>query len=69
MPMVACEHCGRVDTVVGHTEVQIGQVYRDCPECGHPLRWVRIADAVPLIRERHEADRRRAAALSGHNPG
>jgi hypothetical protein len=62
MPMVACEHCGRVDTVVGRAKVQIGQVYRECPDCRRPLRWVRIADAVALVKERQSAEPRPAAA-------
>jgi hypothetical protein len=62
MPMAGCVRCGRVDTVPGHPEAQPGAIYSECPECGRPMRWMRIIEAVSLVRERHDAELRRAGA-------
>ena len=62
MPMAGCDRCGRVDTIPGHPEAQIGAIYSECPECGRAMRWMRIVEAVSLVRERHEAELRRAKA-------
>jgi hypothetical protein len=62
MPMAGCERCGRVDSVPGFPDAVIGRTW-DCPECGRPLRWVGIVDAVTLLRERHDGGLRRASAI------
>jgi hypothetical protein len=58
MPMAGCGSCGRVETIPGHPEARIGTVYTECPECGTPLHWVGILEAVSLVREHHKADLR-----------
>jgi hypothetical protein len=62
MPMAGCDRCGRVEAVPGHPEARIGAIYTGCPECGRPLRWVGIVEAVSLVRERHEGEPSRAGA-------
>ena len=63
MPMAGCHHCGRVETIPGHPEARVGEAWKPCPECGHDLQWVRVAQAADLVRESHDAGVRRAPPL------
>jgi hypothetical protein len=62
MPMAGCEHCGRVEPIPGHPEARLGESCARCIECGRPMHWVAINEAVALVRERHDADARRPRA-------
>jgi predicted nucleic acid-binding Zn ribbon protein len=62
MPMAGCDRCGRVETVPGHPQARIGAIYTECPECGRPLRWMRIVEAVSLVRKGRAAELRRSGA-------
>jgi len=52
-----CDHCGNVLQRGNETSV-------NCPECGRPLRWIDLAEAQVLKRERRVAEQfRRATRL------
>ena len=61
MAMVGCQYCGKVETLA-RIDPRRGEVWKPCPECGHPLRGMSLADAVVLHRERASLDLRRGVA-------
>jgi hypothetical protein len=51
-----CDHCGTVLNRDDPTPTS-----ENCPECGRPLRWIDLAEAQVLRRERRIAEQFRRA--------
>lgn len=49
-----CDHCGTV-------RQRDDRIPVNCPECGRPLRWIDLAEAQVLRRERRIAEQFRRA--------
>ena len=77
MPFWGCERCGVAlnESEVRELPVVMLRMSAEwkrplCPECRHPLERVSVTDALALVRERAEADRRRAQTqLSAYAQG